>query len=265
MRGPPTPVGWKGHFVPELAALQLANAHRTYNKEELLIIGTVKRGSRFQFLSGPKLRRVVIGEQQRTLVPGAQTTLGKSPMSELGDEATAVSKITQWWRRCSMRLQAYRANALKRAKSLSQGPVAQAHVMIGDIIISWMTSRYRRHRNILRDRGVSLLSGILDLKGLVKRTHGMAMEGLGGKYKLSSTAVEDIQDIIGLLEKRKDLLEGTEAMFADQGEVQLLFKMTASKLEERIDQALGLLGTYQSEVKRWARNIESWLGLERRN
>lgn len=239
--------------------MQLADAYRTYNKEELLIIRTAKRGSRFQFLSGPKLRQVVMGEQQRTSAPGAQTTLGVSQMSELGDEATAASKITQWWRRCSMRLQARKANTLKRAKSLSQGPAAQAEVVISDIIISWMTPRYRWHRNILRDRGVLLLSGILELKELVKRTHGTAMEGLGGKYKLSSTVVEDIQDMIGLLEKRKDLLEGTDAMFADQREVQSLFKMSAVKLEEKMDQALGLLGTYQVEVKGWAKNIENWL------
>ncbi|KAF8431998.1 hypothetical protein BGX38DRAFT_1277007 [Terfezia claveryi] len=252
-----TPVHWSRNFKPELVARELADAYWTYNKEELLIIRTAKRGSRFQFLPGSKLRQVVVGEQQHT---SAQTTLEKTQMLELGEEATAASKISQWWRRCSMRLQARRANALERAKSLSQGRKAQAKVMVNDIIASRMTSRYRKHRNILSDHGVSLLGGILDLKGLVRRTHDMAMELVGGKYKLSSTGVEDLQDIIGLLEKRKDLLEGTEAMFADETEVQLLFETTVGKLEEKMDRALWLLGTYQGEVKRWARNMEEWRG-----
>ena len=131
-------------------------------------------------------------------------------------------------------------------------------MIIDDIIVHWMTSRYRRQRNILRDRGVTLLTGLLKLQGLIETTHAQAMVGLTdttGKFKLSSVALEDIQDTIGCLEKRRKKISECGAMFGSQKEVKKLISLSGAQLEDRMRKALELLESYQNKVERLARDI----------
>jgi len=263
---PPTPISLGGPFTAEQIAIQLANVYRNYNKDELVIVGAARsRGARFKFLSGPPLRQVVWGEHKRIPALGLSTS-AESPAvvqtSEQSGEETAASKIAHWWRRCSSRLKARRAHTKKQADKRSQGPEGQAEVIIDNIIVRWMTSKYRQQRNIVRDSGVPLLTCILKLQGLVKATHTRAMSGLTdttGKYRLSSVAVEDIQDMVALLEKRKHLLAQSEAMFSNPEKVEVLFKLPVTELEDRMSKALVVLEAYQKEIEKWTRDIKDCL------
>jgi len=262
----PTPISLNGHFTAEQIAIQLADVYRTYNKDELVIVGATRsRGARFSFLSDPPLRWVVWGEHKRVLSLESSTS-AESPAvvqtSEQSSKETAASKIAHWWRRCSSRLKARRAHTKKQVDKRSQGPEGQAEVIIDDIIVHWMTSKYRQQRNIVRDSGVPLLTSLLRLQGLAKATHTKAVNGLTdttGKYRLSSVAVEDIQDIIALLEKRKHLLAQSEAMFSNPEKVEVLFKLPVTELEDRMSKALVVLEAYQKEIEKWTRDIKDCL------
>jgi len=295
---PPTPISLGGSCTAEQIAIQLVNVYRTYNKDELVIVGSTRsRGARFKFLSGPPLRLVVWGEHKR--IPPLDSTSVESPvvvqMSEQSDEGTAASKIAHWWRRCSSRLKARRAYTQKQEQSVKetaaskiahwwrrcgsrlkarrahtqkqadkrcQGPEGQAEVIIDDIIAHWMTSKYRQQRNIVQDSGISLLTCILRLQGLAKATHAKAVNGLTDttcKYRLSSVVVEDIQDMVAFLEKWTRLLAQYEAMFRNPGKVEVLFKLPATELENRMSKALEVLETHKKEIEKWARDIKDCL------
>jgi len=180
---------------------------------------------------------------------------------EQSDEETA-SKIVHWWRRCSLRLKARRAHTQKQADKRSQGPEGQAEVIIDNIIVHWMTSKYRQQRNIVRDSGVPLLTCLLRLQGLAKATHTRAVSALTdttGKYRLSSVAVEHTHDMVALLKKRRRLLEQYEAMFSNPGKVEVLFKLPGTELEGRMRKAFKVLEAHQKEIEKWTRDIKDCL------
>ena len=263
---PPTSISLNGYLTTEHIAIRLADVYRTYNKDELVIVGSTRsRSARFSFLSSPPLRRVVWGEHKR--VPALESsTSTESPAivqtSEQSGEETAASKIAHWWRRCSSRLKAQQAHTKKQADKRSQGPEGQAEVIIDDIIVRWMSSKYRQQRNIIRGSGVPLLACILKLQGLTKATHTRAMSVLTdttGKYRLSSVAVENIQNKVAPLEKRKHVLAQSEAMFSNPEKIEVLFKLPVTELEDRMSKALGELEAYQKEIEKWARDIKDRL------
>ena len=255
----PTLVNWPAK--PDQLAYNLFNVYRNYNKDELVIIPKTKLGpSRFHFLG---IRILVPPVQKRDTITSTNThdaslQGGWEPHGQ--GEVIAVSKIVQWWRRCSEKLKEQRERAKQRAVLLENG--RHAEVLIGDIIRSAPQPRYWHHRQILKSSGVMLLGGMLELRRDVESVHQRAMGGLTdkqGKYKLSSAAVEDIQDIIGDLQRRKGYLDKTKGMFCKQEEVQTLLDLSPDRLQHKINTALEILAEYQQEVGKWSREIKDCL------
>lgn len=88
------------------------------------------------------------------------------------------------------------------------------------------------------------------------------MEGLTdtrGKYKLGSAAVEDIQDMIGNLQRRRRYLDKTKGMFCKHEQAQALLEMHPDRLQHKMSTALETLEVYHQELEKWGREIEDCL------
>lgn len=256
--GPPTLVNW--FAKPEQLAYNLFNVYRNYNKDELVIIPKPNGHRRFQFLG---IR--ILSVQKKDFEAPAKTQdpaiLGGA--SEAQDEGIAIAKIVRWWKSCSEKLKKNKERATQRAVLLESGPRGHAEVLIGDIISCALRPRYWYQRQILESSGVALLEGIFKLLKNVELTHRSAMEGLTdtrGKYKLSSAAVEDIQDTIGNLQRRKRYLDKTKGMFCKQEQAQSLLDLHPDRLAHKMNTALEMLEVYQQELEKWGREIDDCLG-----
>ena len=237
--------------------------YRKYDKDELLVFGTPQKGthSRFRFLPTNSFR--VHSRQPQSPKSYRTPDAATKQLTEV-EEAAAASKIVLWWKRhCIPRLLERKEKAQVRAAKLASGTaLGQAEVMIDDILVDALRLPYRHQRNILETSGVELLEGIIDLVNRINTARQRAMKVLkstDGRYKLSTSSVENIQDTLGRLEKRKRYLDMQKTMFTTQGGARGLLYMTAEKLQQKMDTALNMLHSYQKEVEIWGTEIDECL------
>ncbi|KAF8462270.1 hypothetical protein BDZ91DRAFT_734784 [Kalaharituber pfeilii] len=264
----PTMVDWSSPPLPENIAVQLVNAYKRYNKDELVILegssyrAIVKPTSRYQFLIAQGIK-VLPKEQPIVRKSKAPAAVSKRKKElDNSEEAIQATKIARWWKRCSVILRSRRENAAQRAQKIASGPQGEAEVAIHDLIAPAMRPRFWHQGRILENSGVAFFRGVLELGTLINTTHAVAMEALTssrGKYKLSSQFVEHTQQTIGLLEKRKTYLEKQKTFFRNEKEGQALLEMPLDKLQEKMDTALETLEKYTKEVHRWKTEIEGGL------
>ncbi|KAF8460716.1 hypothetical protein BDZ91DRAFT_738462 [Kalaharituber pfeilii] len=260
---PPTIVNWTKASTPGLLAYELVEAYRKYNKDVLVILeGSktgLKRTSRFQFLIA---RGIQVLSREQLVAPQHSTSQTQRPESTQGSDQTqeerAATTIARFWKRCAIMLQTRKERTIARAKKLASGPQGEAEVIIDDIIAHGLRPRYWYQRCILEARGLQLVKGIIELGQLVDTTHELAMTVLTGSTpggKLSTMFVEEVNDFIGLLDKRRRYIEKTKASFT-QSEAWNLLEMAPKKLEEKISTAFQTLGQFEKEVEKWKTQIQ---------
>ena len=237
--------------------------YRKYDKDELLVFGTPKKGTHFRFRFLPTNSFRVHSRQPQSPTSYRTPDAATKQRTE-GEEAVAASKIVLWWKRhCIPRLLERKEKAKVRAAKLASGTaLGQAQVTIDDILVEALRPRYWHQRNILETSGVELLEGIIDLVNRINTAHQRAMEVLkstDGKYKLSTSSVEDIQDTLGRLGKRKNYLDKQKTIFTKQEEARGLLHMSAEELQQKMDTALDMLHSYQKEVEIWGTEIDECL------
>ncbi|KAF8460724.1 hypothetical protein BDZ91DRAFT_851386 [Kalaharituber pfeilii] len=260
---PPTIVNWTKASTPGLLANELVEAYRKYNKDVLVILEDSKtsrnRSSRFQFLIA---RGIQVLSREQLVAPQYSTSHTQRPENAQGSDQTreerAATTIARFWKRCARMLQTRKERTIERAKKLASGPQGEAEVIIDDIIAHGLRPRYWYQRCILETSGLQLVKGIIELGQLVDTTHELAMTVLTGSTpggKLSTMFVEEVNDFIGLLDKRKRYIEKTKASFT-QSEAWNLLEMAPEKLEEKISTALQTLGQFEKEVEKWKTQIQ---------
>ncbi|KAF8445555.1 hypothetical protein BDZ91DRAFT_803569 [Kalaharituber pfeilii] len=154
-------------------------------------------------------------------------------------------------------LLAGREEAIEMGNKLDCRPQEEAEVIIAAIIAHGQAPRYSQQRAILETSGLDLIKGIIELGQLLEATHELAMAVLtrsGRAYKVSSVFVEEVQDLIGRLDKRRRHVEKTKAHFT-QSEARNLLEMAPEKLKEKLSTGSQTLGRFLREVKTWKTKI----------
>ncbi|KAF8460717.1 hypothetical protein BDZ91DRAFT_798572 [Kalaharituber pfeilii] len=169
-------------------------------------------------------------------------------------EERAATTIARFWKRGAIMLQMRKEGTIARAKKLASGPQGEAEVIIDDIIAHGLRPRYWYQRCILETRGLQLVKGIIELGQLVDTTHELAMTVLTGSMRGGKLSTLFVEQVIGVLDKRKRYIEKTKAIFT-QSDEQNLLEMAPETLEKKISTAFQTLGQYEKEVEKWKTRI----------
>lgn len=250
----PSHITWNAVSKPEQLADQICDTYRKYNKDELIIIP--KGRARFRNLG------VRVISKEKNNIPITVAPEARDPSD--ANEAKAVYKIIRWWRRCSIELHKRKEAERRRKILLAHGPAGQAQIAIEDIVSHAMRPRYWYSRMILEEDGVRLLEGIFALDNRLGKAYQRVKEGITdtrGTYNLSSRAVEELQDLLETLEKRKKYLGKTRSMFSQKAHA--LYEMPVEMLQEKMSTARGLLTEFQQDMKKWEGEIEYYFAGKR--